>query len=71
VHRGRINALLGALGVLQSLTLWYPPSSIIGALGSLIGGALYEKSFQLPLYIQASTTTLAAIIALATLRERR
>ncbi|RLI06772.1 hypothetical protein DRO24_04440, partial [Candidatus Bathyarchaeota archaeon] len=70
-HRGRINALLGALGVVQSLTPWAQPGSIIGAVGNLIGGALYGRCFQLPLYIQASATAISALIALAALRERR
>ena len=70
-HRGRINALLGALGVVQSLTLWAQPGSIIGAVGNLVGGALYGRCFQLPLYIEAAATALSALIALTALRERR
>ncbi len=69
-HRGRINALLGAIGIDPSLTPWASPGSLLGALGSLLGGALYGRCFQLPLYIQASATALAALIALITLRER-
>ena len=68
-HRGRINALLGALGVVQSLTPWAMPGSIIGAVGGLIGGALYGRCFQLPLYIQASMMAVAAVTALLFLRE--
>ena len=70
-HRGRINAILGALGVVQSLTPWAQPGSIIGAVGNLIGGALYGRCFQLPLYIQASAMAISALIALIALRERR
>jgi MFS family permease len=69
-HRGRINALLGVLGITQSFTPWVPPGSILGAVGGLLGGVLYGRCFQLPLYLQASSTALAALTALLSLRGK-
>lgn len=70
-HRGRINALTGVIGAMQSFNLQEGGgSSIVSAAGSLAGGFLYgDISYASPLLLMAGVTGASAIIGFIFVRE--
>jgi MFS family permease len=69
-NRGRINSLWSVAGTMQAFRVGVSPGSLLGASGNLIGGYLYQNiNNALPLYIQSCLITLAAVIALAFLKN--
>jgi len=70
-HRGRINALTGVIGAMQSFNLQEGGgSSVISAAGSVTGGFLYgDVSYASPLLLMAGTVGAAAAIGFAFVRE--
>jgi MFS family permease len=69
-HRGRISALTTVIGATQNFNLSMAGGgTIVGAIGNMVGGAIYEGNYSLPLFIMAGSIGLTAIIGAALVRE--
>lgn len=70
-HRGRIYALTGLIGATQSFNIQMMGGfTLIGAVGNLVGGVLYQQvSFSSPFILMATTILLSGIMGLIWLRE--
>jgi MFS family permease len=69
-HRGRVTALWSITGTTSSFNLGRSPGSLIGAIGNLLGGYLYENhNKSTPLYLQSLMVGLSAIVGLLYLKE--
>jgi MFS family permease len=69
-NRGRINSLWSFAGTMQTFGVGASPSSILGAVGNLLGGYLYQNvSKSLPLYLQSILVALTAVTAILFLKS--
>jgi MFS family permease len=69
-HRGRISALTSVIGATQSFNFAMGGGgTIVGAFGNMVGGAVYESNYSLPLYLMAGSIGLTAVIGAVLVRE--
>jgi MFS family permease len=69
-HRGRISALTSVIGATQSFNFAMAGGgTIVGAIGNMVGGAIYMDNYSLPLYLMAGSIGLTAVIGAALVRE--
>jgi DHA1 family multidrug resistance protein B-like MFS transporter len=64
-NRGKINSLWSVAGTMQAFRVGVTPGSILGAIGSIIGGYFYQNiGKSVPLYLQSILITLTALTAI-------
>ena len=69
-HRGRISALTSVIGATQNFNFSMTGGgTIVGAVGNMIGGALYGDNYSLPLLLMAGSIGLTAVIGAVFVRE--
>lgn len=69
-HRGRVNALWSIAGTMRSFQVGVAPGSLMGAVGGLLGGYLYENVGRpVPLYIQSIMVGLTGLAGVFLVRE--
>ena len=69
-HRGRISALTSVIGATQSFNFAMAGGgTIVGAIGNMVGGAIYEDNNSLPIILMAGSISLTAIIGAVLVRE--
>jgi DHA1 family tetracycline resistance protein-like MFS transporter len=69
-HRGRISALTSVIGATQSFNFAMGGGgTIVGAFGNMVGGAVYESNYSLPLYLMAGSIGFTAVIGAILVRE--
>lgn len=70
-HRGRISALTSVIGATQNFNFQGAGGgSLVGALGNIIGGTLYEKmSYAIPFYLMAVMIGFTAVIGSIFVKE--
>jgi MFS family permease len=69
-HRGRISALTSLIGATQNFNFAHVRGgTIVGALGNMVGGALYNKNYSLPLLLMAALIGVTGVIGAVFVRE--
>jgi hypothetical protein len=66
----RARALTSVIGATQSFNFAMAGGgTIVGAIGNMVGGTIYENNYSLPFYLMAGSIALTAIIGIALVRE--
>jgi MFS family permease len=69
-HRGRINALMSVIGSTQNFSFSMMGGGIVGSLGNVVGGVLYEQvSYSAPFIAAALVIAVTALLSFVYLRE--
>ena len=69
-RRGRINALMWVIGSTQNFSFLMMGGGIIGSIGNVVGGVLYDKvSYSSPFIAMALVIAVTALLSLVYLRE--
>ena len=69
-HRGRINALMGVIGSTQNFSIMMMGGGLVGSLGNVIGGILYDQvSYSSPFIAMAVALAATTLLSLVYLKE--
>jgi DHA1 family multidrug resistance protein-like MFS transporter len=69
-HRGRISALMAAIGSTSTFTFLLSTGGVLGSIGNMVGGILYgQLSYSSPFLLMAAVMGFAAIVTYIYVKE--